>query len=77
MVAKDGVVSVKSFIDIFQEFTSLTHGMEMLPDNWMHIQLPQVRWSHLGDAEIRTASIQYTARHIYPNPIPQSPVTKF
>ncbi|XP_067937009.1 sperm flagellar protein 2-like [Watersipora subatra] len=43
LVAKDGVISVKSFIDIFQEFTSLTHGMEMLPDNWMHIQLPQLQ----------------------------------
>ena len=42
LVAKDGVISVKSFIDIFQEFTSLTHGMEMLPDCWMNVQLPQV-----------------------------------
>jgi len=41
-VAHDGVISVKSFIDIFNEFTSLTHGMEMLPDYWMNIQLPQV-----------------------------------
>lgn len=45
LVAKDGVLSVKNFIDIFQEFTSLTHGMEMLPDNWMNIQLPQVNYA--------------------------------
>lgn len=43
LIAPDGVLSIKSFIDIFQEFTSLTHGMELLPDAWMNVTVGQLQ----------------------------------
>lgn len=42
-IAPSGVLSTKSFIDTFQDLTSLTHGMEIMPDIWMNVTPNQLQ----------------------------------
>ncbi|XP_074641466.1 sperm flagellar protein 2-like, partial [Tubulanus polymorphus] len=43
LVAPEGVLSTKAFIDMIQDMTTLTHGMETLPDVWLNITPNQLQ----------------------------------
>jgi len=42
-IAPTGVMSSKSFIETMENIVSVTHGMEHLPDQWMHMTPGQVQ----------------------------------
>ena len=41
-IAPSGVMSAKSFVDTLENIVSVAHGMEQLPDSWMHVGPGQV-----------------------------------
>ncbi|KAL8590470.1 hypothetical protein ACOMHN_011683 [Nucella lapillus] len=42
-IAPSGIMSSKSFTDTLENMVSVTHGMEQLPDTWMHITPAQIQ----------------------------------
>ena len=42
LVAPEGLVAVKSFIDIFNDLILLNYGNEILPEQWSNLTQPQI-----------------------------------
>ncbi|XP_070194777.1 sperm flagellar protein 2-like isoform X3 [Littorina saxatilis] len=41
-IAPSGIMSTKSFVETLENIVSVSHGMEQLPDSWMHITPGQI-----------------------------------
>lgn len=44
MVAPEGLVAVKTFIDIYNDMIMLNSNNEILPDQWSNLTSTQVRF---------------------------------
>ena len=51
-IAPSGIMSSKSFTETLENVVSVTHGMEQLPDMWMHIAPSQVGVRSSGNSDL-------------------------
>ena len=56
-IAPSGIMSSKAFIETLENVVSVTHGMEQLPDQWMHMTAGQVSVS-FNTHDTRTGQCQ-------------------
>ena len=42
-MAPEGLVAIKTFVDIYSDLATLNYGTEILPENWCNLSQSQVK----------------------------------